>query len=74
MSAFEIGFVPQGWIRGQLLNVVMPRHGSPEGQVWRLPPAAWFTTGPVPNDIACVTFRAGDIPRLEAWLAWWRGA
>lgn len=70
--AFEIGFVPRGWKRGDKLRIVPSANGRP-GQVWQhIDSLPIFIEEVDPLAIACVTYRADEIPQVNTWLAWWR--
>ena len=76
MKAFEIGFVPQGWKRGNNLRFVRPGSGAKAtvGQVWQDIPVfpSSVSAAIVADDIACVTFVGDDLPRVHAWWEWWQ--
>ena len=74
MKSFEIGFVPQGWKRGNNLRFVRPGIGpnATVGQVWQAIPVFPSDAAVSGDDIACVTFVADDLPRVNAWLKWWQ--
>ena len=74
MKAFEIGFVPQGWKRGNNLRFVRPGIGASAtvGQVWQDIPVFPSSAAVAGDDIACVTFFADDLPRVNAWWTWWQ--
>ncbi len=71
MSAFDIGFVPSGWERGDPLRIrKSSRHarGYVAQDITVLP----VTIGEVPADaVYAVHFNDRDVSRVEAWLKWW---
>lgn len=73
MDEWQIGFVPHGWERGDLLQV---RKAHPDFRGWvERSPAMLFGRGPLvaidPRDVHCVAFQYGDGAKVSAWLEWW---
>lgn len=73
MRAFDIGYVPTGWERGQALwlwRATAKSHGriSPRSMYGGKLPLAMRD---ITNDIAALDFRFEDGERVEAWLRWW---
>lgn len=69
-KAFDIGFVPQGWKRGNNLRFMSPGPNA-LGQVWQDVPV--FPSEIHGDDVACVTFTTDDLQRVKAWWRWWQG-
>jgi hypothetical protein len=71
MNAFDIGFVPRGWTRGEAIYFINPT-SELAGQIWqsRLPAFGEIDA----HSTGCVVFTAVDGPRVNAWLDWWRSA
>lgn len=76
MNQFDIGYVPEGWRRGDPLHVTAPP--SCPGRV-NYGTVTRKTTGYGPSQAAS-TFAvhyAGteeEVKRVNAWLKWWRKA
>lgn len=80
MSAFDIGCVPDGWIRGDKLQMrpaVRETASSPRqlGTV-SIDSDHYMSTRsplslPAENEVAYVTFAPEDHERVRAWLLWW---
>lgn len=83
MKAFEIGYVPQGWEKGQKLRITKAREGDKhnrelEGVVEQFydfetvfPPLGTELISL--NDIAQVRFSYRNAEEVSAWLKWWYG-
>lgn len=75
MNTFDIGFVPEGWERGQELLI---RNGWPVGTISQDPSELSFVLGDEKvneRHVGYVTFNrqdAAEVARVNAWLAWWR--
>lgn len=76
--AFEPGYVPNGWARGEELLVTLPVT-HPSGDVtlgWvRQAVIAWAVVDkPVnENHVGLVTISPRQVDDAKRWLAWWRG-
>lgn len=66
-AAWQPGWVPQGWKRGEDLWVVPAKPGC-YGSVC---PELEFNN--VRADMVVVQFHHDDGPRVQAWLEWWNG-
>ena len=71
MRAFDIGYVPKGWKRGEMLSV-RPASAARLGVILQsgLPP--YPGTGVEPDDIAALMFSPSEAPRVDTWLSWWK--
>jgi hypothetical protein len=69
MNAFDIGFVPSGWKRGEAIYFINPT-SELVGQIRQkaLPPLGETDA----HSAACVVFTAADASRVNTWLDWWR--
>ena len=69
---FEIGEVPNGWRRGDKLRVFPVIKYRPGHRGAFLHAELGSPGDPVP-EIGAVEFTADMLPKVNAWLDWWRG-
>jgi len=68
--AFEVGFVPQGWTRGQPLRVMRAKPSWP-GFV-SLDHTKLSLKDSISGDaVGVVRFTVEEAANLDAWLEWW---
>lgn len=69
MKPFDIGWVPEGWTKGDPLyfSKSVPRGGR--GFVSRVIVA--LDAGTIPCDECSYLFFHDQIPQVDAWFKWW---
>jgi len=77
MNAFETGYVPQGWKRGDTLVITLsaPPTFLRKGLRGRI--MQHIAAVPLKNaasSVAAVDFEHQDWPRVKLWLEWWAQA
>lgn len=72
MKAFDVGWVPKGWTRGQELKLFQARPN------WRGSLSQAFDVDSMPpigaiqgDDVAHVSFAREDGKAVDRWLDWW---
>lgn len=71
--SFETGFIPKGWVRGQMLRVHRLQDngtGYIELETRGIPfdPNKKFET----DDVAVMAYSKWNVEKVNAWLKWWR--
>lgn len=70
MKPFELGWIPEGWTRGDPLVFSRAVQKGNRGFVHRRAPPD-FDEAPAPCDEVLYTFAYEQIEQFNAWFAWW---
>lgn len=71
MKAFDIGWIPQGWEKGEVL-VVRRLAGPHVTATIMQAPKPYVASAAQMNDTAIVTVQAGQESVAQAWTNWWK--
>ncbi len=71
MAAFDIGYIPEGWKRGDELRLIKPPAHLKHGR-YALQHFEMGSPDDPPPEIGALTFLEEDKPRVQAWLEWWQ--
>lgn len=72
MKAFDIGWIPQGWTKGEEL-VVRNLAGPHVTRTIMQSPKPYAQSTVVATDTAIVTVQAGQESVAQDWINWWKG-